>query len=437
MMKLIFMILFMIPCLNWWMSCVLYIILSIIMLMSNLNIYFSCMSYNYGFDMISYWMIILTLWIIMLMIFASYKVYNDKSSMDFLLILSLMTLFLILSFSCSSLFMFYLWFEASMIPTFILIFGWGYQPERIMAGMYLIFYTLFASLPMLLSIFYINMSLGSVFYFLINLDCNIYIYLSMIMAFLIKMPMFMVHFWLPKAHVEAPVSGSMILAGVLLKLGGYGLYRVFLFLNNYIYYNYLWIMVSMFGSVVVGFMCLCQVDIKSMIAYSSVSHMGLVIGGLMTNNCVGLWGSFIMMLGHGLCSSGMFALANLIYERTHSRSIMINKGFLTYMPSMSLFWFLLSINNMSSPPSLNLLGEVLLINSLMSWSNMTLLFLAFSSFLSCGYSIYLYSITQHGMMYSGLKFECYGNIREYMLLIMHWFPLNILFMKSYIFTLWI
>nr|UPL65515.1 NADH dehydrogenase subunit 4 [Metacanthus pulchellus] len=438
MMKIIFMILFMIPLLNsWWLFILPIMLMSFLFLLNNINNYYSSMSYSYGVDILSFWMIILSFWILFLMIMSSFKIKYNYNNKEFLLVILFLMIFLFLAFSSSNLFLFYLYFESSMIPTLFLIFGWGYQPERLMSGMYLIFYTLFASLPMLICIFYLYNNNYSLFYFLIMNDFNIYMYLSLVTAFLVKMPMFFVHYWLPKAHVEAPVSGSMILAGVLLKLGGYGLYRVLFFMKFHISFNALWVCISLYGSVLVGILCLCQVDIKSMIAYSSVSHMGLVIGGLMTCNYYGLWGSMVMMLGHGLCSSGLFALANLMYERSHSRSIFINKGFLTFMPTMCMLWFLLCINNMSSPPSLNLLGEIMLINSMMSWSNFSWLFLAFSSFLSCCYSIYLYSVTQHGSFYSGLKFQSYGMLREYMLILMHWFPLNFLFMKSDIFSMWL
>nr|YP_010430493.1 NADH dehydrogenase subunit 4 [Notobitus montanus]USS57990.1 NADH dehydrogenase subunit 4 [Notobitus montanus] len=438
MMKLLFFILFLIPLLyNWWLLVSLLLLFSFYMLLMPISTYFMNMSYGLGMDLVSYCMIFLTIYISFLMIMASAKIkFLFNYSSEFVMVVLLLLFILMLTFSTSNLFMFYLYFESSMIPTLFLIFGWGYQPERFMSGLYLLFYTLFASFPLLLGIFYIYNFSFTLSYFLIVLDMNSFLYLSLVMAFLVKMPMSFVHFWLPKAHVEAPVSGSMILAGVLLKLGGYGLYRVFFFFNYY-YLNFIFIVFSLFGTFVIGLLCLGQVDMKSMIAYSSVAHMGLVICGIMTCFYYGFLGSLILMIGHGLCSSGLFALANMIYERSHSRSLFINKGFITFMPSMSMFWFLFSVNNMASPPSLNLFGEIMLINSILGWSSFTILFIIFSSFFSCCYSIYLYSITQHGSLYSGFKFNSGGCIREYIILLMHWLPLNFLFLKVDIFTFWV
>lgn len=432
------MVLFIILFIDWWIFILVIYIMVFIFIFNNVSLYYGRLSYSLGIDIISYWIVLLTFWIISLIIIARFKVKIDNYFVEFLLILFLLTLFLFLSFTCRGLFYYYLWFESRIIPTLFLIFGWGYQPERLVAGIYLLFYTLFASFPLLLCIFYINKIYGSLFYGLMAINFNLYIYLSLILAFLVKIPIFLFHFWLPKAHVEAPVSGSIILAGVLLKLGGYGLYRTLNFIFPFgIQYNYIWVIIRLYGSVFIGLLCLCQVDIKSIIAYSSVSHMGLVIGGLIVNNSIGLWGSFIIILGHGICSSGIFALANLLYERTHSRRIIINKGFILIIPTISIFWFLLRINNISSPPSLNLLGEVILIKRIISWSRITYLFLGLSSFLRCCYSIYLYSITQHGSLFRRFNFSRYGNVREYTLLIYHWFPLNILFLKSDIFSLWL
>nr|YP_009643410.1 NADH dehydrogenase subunit 4 [Physopelta slanbuschii]APO08827.1 NADH dehydrogenase subunit 4 [Physopelta slanbuschii] len=440
MMKVLFFVLFLIPLFNyWWLFFICLLSFSLYFLSLPVFLFFSHISYGFGMDLLSYSMIFLSLWIIFLVIMASSNIkFSLNYFKEFLLVNSFLLFFLILTFSSLNLFYFYLFFESSMIPVLLLIFGWGYQPERLLSGFYLLFYTLSASLPMLLCIFYIFFVCGTLIFSLIVLDLNFVIYLCMILAFLVKMPMIFFHFWLPKAHVESPVSGSMILAGVLLKLGGYGLFRVFIFIWDYaVMFNWVWLVLSLYGSVLISIMCLFQVDIKSLIAYSSVSHMGLVICGIMTCTVYGFCGSLALMIGHGLCSSGLFVLANIIYNNSYSRSLFINSGLIVYMPSMSMFWFFFSVNNMASPMSVNLLGELLLINSIIGWGWVCFLFIFISSFFSCCYSIYLYSITQHGSLYSGFLVGNSGFLCDYLLLIYHLFPLNVLFLKIDIFILWV
>nr|YP_009763123.1 NADH dehydrogenase subunit 4 [Cryptalaus larvatus]QIR63635.1 NADH dehydrogenase subunit 4 [Cryptalaus larvatus] len=421
-----------------WFHQVLYFFIFFLFVLNySISLTFSDLSYFLGCDFISYFLILLSIWICGLMIMASEKI-NKESYYDnfFLFVMIMLLISLYLTFSSLNLFIFYLFFEVSLIPTLVLILGWGYQPERIQAGMYMFFYTLLASLPMMVAIFYLYYGLDSIdFFFLDSKFDSFFLYFCMIGVFLVKIPMFFVHLWLPKAHVEAPVSGSMILAGIMLKLGGYGFIRLMpVFLNVGVKYNFLFILVSLFGGFVISLVCLRQSDIKALVAYSSVSHMGLVLGGIMTMNLWGLYGSVVMMIAHGLCSSGLFCLANISYERLGSRSLFLTKGLINLMPSMSLWWFLLSSSNMAAPPSFNLMGEIMLINSLVSWGLMTIGLLMLSSFFSAAYSLYLYSYSQHGKIYSGLYGFNLGFLREYLLLFLHWMPLNLLFLKGDIFV---
>nr|UYX62414.1 NADH dehydrogenase subunit 4 [Ophiusa tirhaca] len=438
MMKFLMMMMFMLPIcfmknMFWMVQMMLFLMMFMFMnLMVSFGLYCN-MSYMMSCDIMSYGLILLSIWISVLMIMASENIYKMKFYLNFFLFnIIFLLIMLFLTFSVMNMFMFYLFFEGSLIPTLMLIIGWGYQPERIKAGMYLLFYTLFVSLPLLLGIFYIFNEMNSMMiYFLKFINMNMYmLYFCMIMAFLVKMPMYFVHLWLPKAHVEAPVSGSMILAGIMLKLGGYGLLRLMIFLQQVnLKLNYISIVISLVGGFYISLKCFCQVDIKSLIAYSSVAHMSLVISGIMIMNYWGFVVSYLMMIGHGLCSSGMFCLANISYERLHSRSLYINKGMMNFMPSMSLWWFLLMSSNMAAPPSLNLMGEISLINSLMSWSWFSMIMLMLISFFSAGYSLYLYSYIQHGKYYSGIYSYYTGVSREYLMLMLHWLPLNLMIMK--------
>nr|QGR23976.1 NADH dehydrogenase subunit 4 [Drosophila borborema]QGR24028.1 NADH dehydrogenase subunit 4 [Drosophila seriema] len=446
MLKLIMFLVFLSPLcfmnnMFWMVQILLFFISFIMFLMNNFLNYWTSISYFLGGDMLSYGLILLSLWICSLMLMASESVYKYNNYKNlFLLNVVMLLLLLVLTFSSMSLFMFYLFFESSLIPTLFLILGWGYQPERLQAGIYLLFYTLLVSLPMLIGIFYLMNKTGTMNFYLMNNYMFNYdiLYFCLMCAFLVKMPMFLVHLWLPKAHVEAPVSGSMILAGIMLKLGGYGMLRVVSVLQLInLKYSFVWISISLVGGVLVSLVCLRQTDLKSLIAYSSVAHMGIVLAGLLTMTYWGLCGSYSLMIAHGLCSSGLFCLANISYERLGSRSLLINKGMLNFMPAMALWWFLLSSANMAAPPTLNLLGEISLLNSIVSWSWISMIMLSLLSFFSAAYTLYLYSFSQHGSIFSGVYAFSNGKIREYLLLLLHWLPLNLLILKGDMCLLWL
>nr|YP_010610832.1 NADH dehydrogenase subunit 4 [Nanatka castenea]WAP91653.1 NADH dehydrogenase subunit 4 [Nanatka castenea] len=434
MMKFILFMFFMIPMVffknMWYVSQFSILVLIFMFCFLNSNFFYCNISYYFASDYISYGLIILSLLISVLMIIASSKIYKFMNNYNMFIFMNFMLCFcLILVFSFSNMFLMYLFFEFSLIPLMILIFGWGYQPERLISGLYLFFYTLFASLPLLMVILYLYLNYNSMF-FDINFEYSysFLMHFCMIFAFMVKLPMFMFHFWLPKAHVEAPISGSMILAGLMLKIGGYGLIRfMFVYENIFIKYSYIWYSLSIVGSILVSLICLIQGDVKCLIAYSSVAHMGMCLMGLLTMTKLGLYGSYLMMLGHGFCSSGLFCLANISYERMLSRSFFLNKGLMLYMPSMCMIWFFFCSFNMGCPPSINFISEVFIMNSMFSYWNYSMYFILFISFFSACFSFYLFSFTQHGKFH--YMYSCSDcMIREYLLMIIHLIPLIVVIM---------
>nr|AJT35532.1 NADH dehydrogenase subunit 4 [Phrixothrix hirtus] len=392
--------------------------------------YYSGISYFFGCDCLSFFMVSLTLWIGFLMILASEKMnFHFDFSSFFIFNLILLMISLMITFMSMNLFIFYLFFEISLIPSVVLILGWGYQSERLSAGLYMFFYTLLASFPMMISIFYVYNNFMVLDFFFVKGLTSSWVFFFMMLVFLVKIPMFFLHLWLPKAHVEAPVSGSMVLAGVMVKLGGYGLKQFknfFIFpLNNL--FTFL-ISFKLKGGVIISLVCFRQVNFKSLIAYSSVSQKSLGLSGLLKMNFWGNTGCLAMMIGHGLSSSGLFCLINMFYERLNSRSLYIIKGLMNIVPSMTLWWFLFCLSNMSFPPTMNFMGEFMLMGGLVSWCSFIMLLLMFMFFLSTLYSLYLFSYSQYGNSYLGnfSFFNCF--LREYLLVFLHWFPLIFMFL---------
>nr|APA16942.1 NADH dehydrogenase subunit 4 [Patagioenas fasciata monilis]APA16955.1 NADH dehydrogenase subunit 4 [Patagioenas fasciata monilis]QOD98132.1 NADH dehydrogenase subunit 4 [Patagioenas fasciata] len=394
-----------------------------------------------GIDQISSPLLVLSCWLLPLMLMASQNhLQHEPVTRKRIFITTLITIqpFIVLAFSSTELMLFYISFEATLIPTLILITRWGNQPERLSAGIYLLFYTLISSLPLLVVMLYLHMQIGTLHLTMLKLTHptlnnswpDLLSGLALLMAFMVKAPLYGLHLWLPKAHVEAPIAGSMLLAALLLKLGGYGIMRVTLLmgpLSNYLHYPF--ITLALWGALMTSSICLRQTDLKSLIAYSSVSHMGLVIAASMIQTHWALSGAMILMISHGLTSSMLFCLANTNYERTHSRILLLTRGLQPLLPLMATWWLLANLTNMALPPTTNLMAELTIMIALFNWSTPTIILTGIATLLTASYTLFMLLMTQRGTLPAHITSIQNSTTREHLLMSLHILPMLLLILK--------
>lgn len=389
-----------------------------------LNIY-----YTVGIDGISIFFIILTTILIPLCILISWNIiiYRVK---EFMIMLLLIEFLLINVFSVLDLLFFYIFFESILIPMFLIIGIWGMRQRKIHAAYQFFFYTLIGSVVMLLGIIIILFNTGTTDIQIlsqINFSYNrqLILWLAFFASFAVKIPMLPVHIWLPEAHVEAPTAGSVILAGILLKLGTYGILRFIipLFPNAMIYFIPLIFMFCIIAIIYSSITTIRQIDLKKIIAYSSVAHMNFALLGFFVNNSQGLEGSLYIMLGHGIVSSALFLCIGILYDRYHTRNILYYGGLVQIMPFFSIFFIIFTLANVGLPGTVNFIGEFLILIGL--WKiNVNIAFLAgIGIILSVIYAIWLYNRLIFGQirLYSLQNFIDL-NLREFHIL----FPLALL-----------
>nr|YP_009732647.1 NADH dehydrogenase subunit 4 [Ophiarachnella gorgonia]QHT54254.1 NADH dehydrogenase subunit 4 [Ophiarachnella gorgonia] len=406
-----------------------------ILLINNNNQSNNLISNNLNTDWLSSPLIILSLWLVPVSLLASIGHLNNKpntNSREFTILILIILLALTITFSTNNLIIFFLGFESTLIPTLLLITRWGMQQERIEAGYYFVTYTLISSLPLFISI----LSL----YNINNHNCiplnmlednnaseNI-LPIFCLIAFLVKVPIFTLHLWLPKAHVEAPVAGSMILAAILLKMGGYGFIRLtsifWLTFNNTL--SPILIPFCCWGGLLTSIICLSQTDLKSLIAYSSVSHMSFMIAGLSLLTNWATIGGIIMMIAHGIVSSALFATANILYERSKTRTLNINRGLKSSLSMTPNIWLILACANLGLPPTPNAIGETLLFSTIINQNIINIIIIAPSITLTAIFSLTLYQLINSGNNFKWNNTPWNINERELLMITIHILPLILL-----------
>jgi NADH-quinone oxidoreductase subunit M len=361
------------------------------------------LSFAIGVDGLSIVFLMLTLGVFPAMFLTAWSV--TKATKHLFCHLLGMELLLILTFVVIDLFYFFVLFESLLIPMFIIIGIWGARNRRIKAAYYFFLYTLFGSLFMLFGMIYLHQTVGSLNYYVIlnekltDFEQEV-IWLCFFIAFAVKMPLFPFHIWLPEAHVEAPTTGSMLLASLLLKLGGYGFLRFsFTFLSNASLTFAPFVCALALAGVIYGSLStIRQIDLKRIIAYSSVAHMNLVVLGLFSFKHEGIDGATYLMVAHGFVSAALFFCVGVFYERTHTRLLRYYGGLVSVMPLTVSAFFIFSLANMGFPGTANFLGELLVLQGIFSLSPYTTFFAAYGIVLSACYGTLAFNRVSFGTL---------------------------------------
>ena len=358
------------------------------------------LQFIFGLDNISLLFFLLSNFLIFLCLIF---VYNDRFFKFYSLNLIFLQLILLLIFSILNLLLFYIFFEAVLIPMFLLIGIFGSRERKIWANYMLVFYTICGSLFMLLGIIYIYLISGTFsIEFLLNFSFSeieqYFLWLAFFLSFASKIPIFPLHIWLPEAHVEAPTVGSVILAGILLKLGVYGLIRFNLsfFPIASIFFTPLIFSLCSLGIIYASFTAIRQIDLKRIIAYSSIAHMNLVVIGIFSFNFLGFEGAMFQSISHGFVSSALFFLIGIIYSRYHTRSLYYYSGLVQVMPLYSFYFLFFTMANIALPGTSSFIGELLLLLGCF-FSNFFITFFIVSCVVLGGsYSLWLYNKIIYG-----------------------------------------
>uniref|UniRef100_A0A4D6BLD3 NADH-ubiquinone oxidoreductase chain 4 n=1 Tax=Balbiania investiens TaxID=111861 RepID=A0A4D6BLD3_9FLOR len=360
--------------------------------------------YTVGIDGVSLFFIILTTFLVLVCILVSWT--NTKRYLKEYLCCFLFLEFLLIQVFCVlDLLLFYIFFESVLMPMFLIVGIWGSRERKIKAAYQFFLYTLIGSLLMLLSILVIYFQVGTTDLQVLWVQefsekKQILLWLGFFASFAVKIPMVPFHIWLPEAHAEAPTSGSVILAGILLKMGGYGFLRFSLpmFPLATVYFTPLIFTLSLIAAIYASLTTLRQVDLKKIIAYSSVSHMSFVTIGIFSSNIQGIEGSIILMLSHGLVSSALFICVGVLYDRYHTRIIKYYGGLSQVMPVFTLFLTFFIFSNMGFPGTSSFVGELLVLLGVVNSSKTLTFFVSISLILGAAYSIWLLNRVCFGIL---------------------------------------